>query len=528
MSDEVGSLLELLLVLALWLTSPPSNLTNFIHSSLTLMFTLFLSLFPLINFSSTSTLRHNIIHILVSIRSSGLLLVHIARSESSQFKSSTFIMSSPTKCFPIPARSSSRAGVVGKKRTALRVASLHLQKSYDDISLKIQEQDNDPNVDEAKLSEDAKKEMATLRYEQADTGYRLAVKLEENIVLEREELEQENIDNPEGSEVVSEKLKALNKRKLSNGEFLWTSMNRRRRLEGEGPAPESATDEVVGYLYRKFDTQGESSRRRPPAWKNDALQYYNGRSENHPPAAAEDLLWCHIAGRWHHSGDHRAAHITPFFWDLYQIGELLFGDDGSQGLATGRNALLMCGAAKNWFYRYKFVIVPVDPTESPITRWKAEIVDANIYKSTMIAGPPHFKGEDLHQRELQFLTGDRPAARFLYFHFVMAMVRMKDLESKGWQEVWAYYKEHKPFATPGPHLRKSMLMAMSKTHKIPDLQIIDSWMKEHGFEEPHVNLTEEEAAEASRRVLMAVEHQVERAEDEEASDSDDEYGNSDW
>jgi hypothetical protein len=70
--------------------------------------------------------------------------------------------------------------------------------------------------------------------------------------------------------------------------------------------------------------------------------------------------------------------------------------------------------------------------------------------------------KDLDGKELVFLGEKRPVSRFLYFHFVMALVRIKDLQRRNWQDVWARYHEHRPFPTPGNYMRKAMLLALAK------------------------------------------------------------------
>ncbi|KAK3363786.1 hypothetical protein B0T25DRAFT_528449 [Lasiosphaeria hispida] len=41
----------------------------------------------------------------------------------------------------------------------------------------------------------------------------------------------------------------------------------------------------------------------------------------------------------------------------------------------------------------------------------------------------------------------------------MALVRIQGVQRTGWKDVWARYYEQRPFPTPGPWMRKSMLSA---------------------------------------------------------------------
>ncbi len=97
----------------------------------------------------------------------------------------------------------------------------------------------------------------------------------------------------------------------------------------------------------------------------------------------------------------------------------------------------MSNAIESWFDKYLLVIVPVDSPESPIQRWRTDVVSSDIKNSPYwidADGTSHLGG-DLDGKELTFLGEKRPVSRFLYFHFVMALVRIKDLGRQGWQNV---------------------------------------------------------------------------------------------
>ena len=40
---------------------------------------------------------------------------------------------------------------------------------------------------------------------------------------------------------------------------------------------------------------------------------------------------------------------------------------------------------------------------------------------------------DLDEREIQFPTQHRPAARFLYFHMVITLLRLRQYREPGWE-----------------------------------------------------------------------------------------------
>ncbi|KAI9811120.1 MAG: hypothetical protein M1826_003315 [Phylliscum demangeonii] len=66
---------------------------------------------------------------------------------------------------------------------------------------------------------------------------------------------------------------------------------------------------------------------------------------------------------------------------------------------------------------------------------------------------------ELDKRKLVFPSDYRPAARSLYFHYVISPLYAKRLGRKGWAQ--AGTTAEKMWATPGPYLRTSMLRALA-------------------------------------------------------------------
>ncbi|KAI1174466.1 hypothetical protein F4777DRAFT_599491 [Nemania sp. FL0916] len=65
------------------------------------------------------------------------------------------------------------------------------------------------------------------------------------------------------------------------------------------------------------------------------------------------------------------------------------------------------------------------------------------------------------------------------------------------------YYEQRPFATPGPYIRRRMLLALATRFGSVDAKAVERWMTDNGFETP-LKLTNAEATEAARRVHVAV------------------------
>ncbi|KAI1813408.1 hypothetical protein GGS20DRAFT_553439 [Poronia punctata] len=268
-------------------------------------------------------------------------------------------------------------------------------------------------------------------------------------------------------------------------------------------------------MYRSLDGLGPRGNR-PRDFRRDALQYYNclGQTEGN----IEKRIWCQVSHRWLQAlRTTKAAHIVPHFLDLSELGPLLFGSRSDDLYGPG-NTLIMASALERWFDKYLFVIVPVDKTV-PIRRWKTELIDKSIEKSTYCDYDDAF-GCELHGKELKFRSENRPVSRFLYFHFVMALVRIKDLNRPNWQATWARYYEHQPFPTPGPCLRKSMLLAIATHFQTTDMNVVSSWISAQGFEYPQL-LTDQETARIAKKVHDGIEAAIRKVEEREENFEDD-------
>ncbi|KAG5984737.1 hypothetical protein E4U55_003381 [Claviceps digitariae] len=314
------------------------------------------------------------------------------------------------------------------------------------------------------------------------------------------------------------------KRHMSAGEDLWRHQKKRLRLADPSSRalrllelPASGLAECLLAIYKKSDGV-EKTRKRPTHWRRDTLAFYNGRDGND---VGDVGVWCHILGQVVDDAIVKAAHIVPFFVDISSISGILFGDK-AESLQEPCNALLISHRLESWFDNYHIVIVPVDVSESPIMRWRTDVISTSVLKEGCYPG---IRGRDIHGTELKFRNNNRPAARFLYFHFIMALIRIKDLKRPGWQDIWARYYDQRPFPTPTKYMRKSMLLALATHFQTTDLQVVDSWIQDNGFE-GNLKLMDYEATEVARRVHQAVDLTFMRAnrakEAGTGEDSDDE------
>lgn len=356
----------------------------------------------------------------------------------------------------------------------------------------------------------------------ASLGIEAASKEKEMIRLERDVVVKHREAGELKDEDAEKLLQRLNQRYLSAGRDLWRHQMNKMRFGGPsesrlfspfggGPA------QALMSLYRRdeFDDQNGRAPRKPRSrwdrcegrdreWRKEALVYYNGSIRRR---ASRSLSWCHVLGDWWPSDYHEVAHIVPSFPEDHGFDKLLFGER-TQSLQRAGNALLMASCTKMLYDSHRIVIVPVNAKETPITRWRTELISPEIWDKKIWPGIP---GAHLHKKELEFRNENRPVPRFLYFRFVMALIRIKDLQRPGWEHVWAHYHERRPFPSLGNYMRNSMLRALATHFGATDMRIVESWIAHDGFDSP-LQLTEDEAVEAARRVHMVVAETAERAE----------------
>ncbi|KAI0914944.1 hypothetical protein F4823DRAFT_570235 [Ustulina deusta] len=182
---------------------------------------------------------------------------------------------------------------------------------------------------------------------------------------------------------------------------------------------------VLG-LYRGLDRADK----RPKTWREEVEKYYGATG----PVPEHKMTWCYATGMHYVSEDVKAPHIVPFFLRHTDAGDELFGSRGPE-LREPSNALLLLSRIKSWFDQHFLIIVPVDPNETPkITRWKIELIEKSV-ANTPYSGQGRdggfSRGHELDGKELKFLNAARPASIFLYFRFIMTLVRIRDLQRPG-------------------------------------------------------------------------------------------------
>ncbi|KAK0380548.1 hypothetical protein CLIM01_02103 [Colletotrichum limetticola] len=108
-------------------------------------------------------------------------------------------------------------------------------------------------------------------------------------------------------------------------------------------------------------------------------------------ADSYEHCWCHATGSWMHLEEtpddehaqplpqrYAAANIVPYSSNVpHEILDHLSRERTGE-LSGPANSLLLSTLIPYWFNHYKLVIVPVDPEEKPLKRWKIDILDKGI------------------------------------------------------------------------------------------------------------------------------------------------------
>ncbi|OAP54172.1 hypothetical protein AYL99_11707 [Fonsecaea erecta] len=180
-------------------------------------------------------------------------------------------------------------------------------------------------------------------------------------------------------------------------------------------------------------------------FRTTAIKAYGADCPSNP-----DLIWCCISGGFKNASVVVAAHIVP-----YKIGEVqasyIFGEQrGPPGhIMSPGNCLLMGIELEIAFNDGRFAIVPGQgPYELKV----------------LVLGDPRGDStlEEIDGKVLQFQTEFRPAKRYLYFAFVVSLLRMQRCEVPGWWQTILASQDIKPFTSPGEYLRTSTLFTMAQ------------------------------------------------------------------
>lgn len=312
--------------------------------------------------------------------------------------------------------------------------------------------------------------------------------------------------------------RSTNVRIVSLGDDLWRQKQGLRELEEKsgkippiGPDSQAAFVYTLLALYRDPHVHSKRSSSVQSAMRKSSIKVYESSKD-----APAGHLWCPVSQDYCEARWMKAAHIVPSRLGASLV-EYIFEPGASSRLHTPDNCLIVHATVESNFDNGNFVLIPADPTESPIKTWKIQIANWAAKHSQM----GYKRLGDLDGKPLLFKNDRRPAARFLYYHFVVTLLRNKRDRQPGWEKYFSELGTLRPFATPGRYMRQSMLLILAKSTGDLDAEEEARLLGEAGQEtfEEEQRLEEGAELEIGRRVFAAYEGD----EDEEyaAYESDD-------
>ncbi|KAL8712698.1 MAG: hypothetical protein Q9220_003230 [cf. Caloplaca sp. 1 TL-2023] len=175
-------------------------------------------------------------------------------------------------------------------------------------------------------------------------------------------------------------------------------------------------------------------------------------------APHKDYAWCPISKDYFSTDDMTVAHIVPQNLGATVINHI-FGAGSSLRINTTQNCLLVHKTVARNLDRGNFVLMSTDPNEpQPIKRWKIQITNDASTHATM--GRKILS--ELTGTEVEFKSDTRPASEFLYYHFVVTLLRNKQDRRPGWAKYLAELPIQWPFTTSRSDFRHSTLMVLAE------------------------------------------------------------------
>ncbi|KAI9813713.1 MAG: hypothetical protein M1826_002467 [Phylliscum demangeonii] len=407
----------------------------------------------------------------------------------------------------VPDRNSSLA-ILKRRRLQHQASSRELRQKMSDASIVFGSEDYlRLEIEETRLDTDG----AVLAREEA-----------------KEDLAEEMIDRPTCQQLV----KQANKRIASAGDHLWDLKRRlKAKLEDAGkialltPDREGAFTAALLQIYKDPTVSAKRSSTQQSAMRAASIAAYGSRGEKDEESGG---LWCPVLGRFCPKSSVVAGHVVPSALGGGLV-DYLCGEGSGVRLHAADNCIMMHSVVERAFDQGNIVIVPVDPTERPIRRWKSVLVNPEARNQLLLpegSGSPRTVGE-LDERELQFRTAHRPAARFMYFHFVIAMLRLRQYNRPQWRQTWTRLVSGRPFATPGPYLRRTMLMCLARENgDLPDKEI-DHLLHQGTVFETAERLSDDDETLIATRV-RALGPAAAGSDDEESDDDESDAGDSSY
>ncbi|KAK3937417.1 hypothetical protein QBC46DRAFT_416312 [Diplogelasinospora grovesii] len=205
------------------------------------------------------------------------------------------------------------------------------------------------------------------------------------------------------------------------------------------------------------------------------------------------MAWCCVSGAWCTPSDVVAAHIVP-----YNVSELhaehLFGQRDGGHLMRPENGIPMRKVFKEHFDNAEIGFVPVSK-------------DSNDYKIVVLVNTGDIalpEVESIQGNSLQFPNDFRPTRRYMYFSFIMSLLRLRRHRVSGWNKAFREYGMKEMWVTPGPWVRQSTLLTLA--HRVGHMSPEETslFLDSDGESRPEVDESLEELVSDVSQLAKAV------------------------
>ncbi|KFY24849.1 hypothetical protein V493_04993 [Pseudogymnoascus sp. VKM F-4281 (FW-2241)] len=191
------------------------------------------------------------------------------------------------------------------------------------------------------------------------------------------------------------------------------------------------------------------------AFRERVLDYYGAKMVG---ADGNVKKYCHLTG-WQPALNVRCAHIVPKSLKSDELSYLFGVRDAMLGEA--RNGITLYNVIENALDDGNIVFVPdmLIPGEEIV--WRCVLINKSMASDEIFKS---LKWRDIDGKELKFLTGNRPAKRYLYLRYAITCIHQRQQGNSDWLDT--AFRETKSkghiWVTPGPYLRQSMLLTLAR------------------------------------------------------------------
>lgn len=315
-------------------------------------------------------------------------------------------------------------------------------------------------------------------------------------------------------------------------ETAWEQTDKAKSSLEQIRAREQSLKIYEGCAQRRLDTSCMKvlttskigSTMKPSAGKQYQTQRSQFRTKLVKKYAAESLLggrlWCPIVHDWRIPCEMNAFQLFPYIHGQATMNAI-FGKKFSRDLFSARNALLISKTVAEYLDHGKIAIVPSikdTPNAATVACWLSK--DSQEYEIKILDPSWEFLGSrisvhstltwgQLDGRKLQFPSSFRPAARYMYFHYCVQLIRAtwQRCDTQKASETAGILKKSNGipiWTTPGQYIARSMLLAvvqelgeefhsvmngarLSKSDAPPDDLLLDVVAKQVKCRRPEVN-----------------------------------------